>query len=434
MRQGEDMNLTNQLSPELIKFLFNNPIFGIVVIDKNRIIHQVNERFVDMAGYDTPEELLGMDSRQLYFSEDAYQLFGKKYTESLMRNQIIRADFPFKMKSGQSIWCSVSGQIIRSNVLPEFEGGAIWIVEDISKEIQTTKALERAYRELETIFSNSMVGILMVKDDRIVHKVNQRFLDITGYQSFEDIEGLSVEDFHVSHSHYEHFGRHYYSNLINHEMIAVDYQFKRKDGQIIWVNIAGKAVDPNSPPDLNQGVVWTLTDITDKKIDEAKLTQMAITDDLTGLFNRRYFLKAFDEEIHRHKTLQTDFSVLMIDLDYFKSINDAFGHNIGDQVLKDFADLCQSTLRTSDVIGRLGGEEFGILLPGAKHTVAYNIAESIRRKTESYPWSVNKKITISIGLASSDQKESLDQVMNIMKIADEKLYKAKENGRNQTQR
>lgn len=418
------------ISPKILEFLFNNPIFGIVIIDKNRIIHQVNHRFVELAGYGSKEELLLTDSKKLYFSEEDYIALGNKYYESIKNNEVFRTEFPFKTKQGDAIWCSISGQIIESDIIPNFDGGAIWIIEDISKEVKAMKAFEKSYRELETIFSNSMVGILMVKNNRIVHRVNQRFLDITGYKNFNDIVGLSVEDFHVSHEHFVHFGENYYNNLINHEMIAVDYQFKKKDGSIIWVTIAGKAIDPNSPPNLDEGVVWTLTDITEKKKDEERLTKMAETDELTSLYNRRYFMKVFTEEIYRFQQLKIDFSVLLIDLDYFKLVNDVYGHDIGDQVLKEFATICRNNLRSTDIIGRLGGEEFGIILPGSSLEIAYEISEKLRSTIASHPWSIENKITISCGIASTSEIKDREQLKQLIKIADEKLYIAKEKGRN----
>lgn len=420
----------DHISPKILEFLFHNPIFGIVIIDRNRIIHQVNDRFVELSGYSSKEELLETDSRNLYFSDDDYNRLGHLYYESIKNNEVFRVEFPFKAKQGHAVWLSISGQIIEPGFIPNFEGGAIWIIEDISKEVQTMKALEKSYRELETIFSNSMVGILMVKDNRIVHRVNQRFLDITGYKNLHDIVGLSVEDFHVSHEHFVHFGENYYNNLINHEMIAVDYQFKKKDGAIIWVTIAGKAIDPNSPPNLDEGVVWTLTDITEKKKDEERLTKMAETDELTSLYNRRYFMKVFSEEVHRYQQLKIDFSVLLIDLDYFKLVNDVYGHDIGDQVLKEFATICRNNLRSTDIIGRLGGEEFGIILPGSSLQIAYEISEKLRNNIASHPWRIKNKITISCGIASTSEIKEREQLNQLIKMADEKLYIAKEKGRN----
>ncbi|MDP2559697.1 sensor domain-containing diguanylate cyclase [Psychrobium sp. 1_MG-2023] len=179
------------------------------------------------------------------------------------------------------------------------------------------------------------------------------------------------------------------------------------------------------------------TDITKTKLVEAELTshsnnlfKLATTDELTGIHNRRHFFCLADIEQKRCQRIGTHSSILMLDLDEFKEINDQFGHAAGDQVLKDFCQTINDQLRPYDIFGRLGGEEFAILLPETDNATALLIAERLRESVEKMTalyGSCQIKVTVSIGL-SSYTKGTLDQAMS---SADRCLYQAKSSGRNQ---
>ncbi|WP_018152883.1 GGDEF domain-containing protein [Leeia oryzae] len=163
------------------------------------------------------------------------------------------------------------------------------------------------------------------------------------------------------------------------------------------------------------------------------LEKQATTDSLTGLANRRYFRTLAEAEISRQMRSNRSLSLLYLDIDYFKSINDQYGHQAGDQVLTAVAAYFRISLRDQDVIARIGGEEFAILLPDTSSTEAQEIAERIRTgfamlKTEGLPSDI--KLTVSIGLTTLDtQTVTLDELLN---QADRALYQAKKLGRNQT--
>ena len=166
---------------------------------------------------------------------------------------------------------------------------------------------------------------------------------------------------------------------------------------------------------------------------EKKVEEIALTDNLTGLYNRRFLDKRFEEEISRAKRNVTPLSCFLLDIDFFKKINDTYGHDFGDFVLKEIADVLKNNLRGYDGIVRFGGEEFIVILPGVDADGAKKAAEKIRGKIESHDFTRNDtthKVTISIGVfscPSTDMNESID---HYIKSADEALYKAKESGRN----
>jgi diguanylate cyclase (GGDEF)-like protein len=172
-------------------------------------------------------------------------------------------------------------------------------------------------------------------------------------------------------------------------------------------------------------------EISRRAAAENKLEELATTDPLTGLKNRRKFDATIDAEWRRAARQQEPLALLMIDADHFKSYNDTFGHQAGDQVLIGIA-ICitDSVQRASDCAARYGGEEFAVLLPGLSATDALAVAERIRLKVQQ--WSDDSVInTVSIGVASTTPVATLDW-SELLRVADKALYAAKANGRNQS--
>lgn len=160
--------------------------------------------------------------------------------------------------------------------------------------------------------------------------------------------------------------------------------------------------------------------------------RLANTDHLTGVLSRRYFYDCIDREIARATRDGTPLSVLMLDIDHFKRINDTYGHPVGDLVLKAFAAACQAELPATAIFGRLGGEEFALILPGTSFEAALAIAEVLRSTTEKTSVSTAEgakvSFTVSSGLAVMDALDA--DVEALLKRCDEALYTAKRQGRN----
>ena len=168
------------------------------------------------------------------------------------------------------------------------------------------------------------------------------------------------------------------------------------------------------------------------------LYRQATRDPLTGLYNRRAFMERLDEEINRSQRYQRPLSILMFDLDRFKRINDTYGHLTGDRVLNSFARLLTGSLRTSDLCGRYGGEEFLVLLPETQVGAALELAERIRQACATTPVQsakteqpVTVTVTVSGGVAELTDRETPDELITRV---DDSLYEAKKKGRNQVVR
>ncbi|MEM7634479.1 MAG: diguanylate cyclase, partial [Pseudomonadota bacterium] len=165
----------------------------------------------------------------------------------------------------------------------------------------------------------------------------------------------------------------------------------------------------------------------------ARSMEMAVTDPLTGLYNRRHMDNQLEIQLANADARGSPLSILTLDVDFFKPINDTHGHDVGDRVLKELAGRLKEQVRTIDLCCRIGGEEFLIVLPGTQLQVGFTVAERLRRTISAVPFDVGASsgplaITVSIGVAGYGTAGDTPEV--ILKRADEALYKAKRTGRN----
>lgn len=164
----------------------------------------------------------------------------------------------------------------------------------------------------------------------------------------------------------------------------------------------------------------------------SELEHMASTDPLTGLYNRRFFFRRLEEELSRSARANSPLTLIYLDIDHFKTMNDTFGHAAGDRVLKAVSNSIGATLRKSDVLGRIGGEEFLILLPGTPEDIGALIAERVRERVseltvQSEDHELHCTISCGVYCCLSASTHNVDQAVH---FADSALYRAKEGGRN----
>ncbi|WP_137939324.1 diguanylate cyclase [Chitinivorax sp. B] len=202
----------------------------------------------------------------------------------------------------------------------------------------------------------------------------------------------------------------------------------KRDGSVFWALISASI---EYDGDLKRLFIC-LVDITERKMLEMQLERQAITDSLTGLTNRRGFIAKAVMEISRSRRFNRSMSLMLLDIDHFKQVNDRYGHQVGDLALQSLASVCLKTLRQTDVIGRLGGEEFAVLLPETGQKLAMEVAERLRLEVAAMRIRLADEaplwFTISIGVTIlRDTHRTIDDVMA---EADTALYQAKAAGRN----
>jgi diguanylate cyclase (GGDEF)-like protein len=167
-------------------------------------------------------------------------------------------------------------------------------------------------------------------------------------------------------------------------------------------------------------------------VDELELRLLANTDNLTGAMSRRSLCTSAQADLHKAMSCDRDMSVVLVDIDHFKSVNDTHGHGVGDLILQRVVATCKSALRASDYIGRLGGEEFAVVFPGTSQENAFEIVERMREAVAAMNTSVAEKtirVTISAGLASRTAESDFAA---LLEAADAAMYRAKAGGRNRT--
>jgi two-component system cell cycle response regulator len=173
---------------------------------------------------------------------------------------------------------------------------------------------------------------------------------------------------------------------------------------------------------------------TERLRDNVQLSiEMAITDALTGLFNRRYMETHLGTLIEQAASRGKPLAALVLDIDYFKSVNDNYGHDAGDDVLRDFALRIKRSIRGIDLACRYGGEEFVVIMPETDMAVAAMVAERLRRRIAAEPFAIDRgsrtiPVTISVGIAALRGRD--DNAAAVLKRADQALYRAKRDGRN----
>lgn len=197
-----------------------------------------------------------------------------------------------------------------------------------------------------------------------------------------------------------------------------------------WLLTSANIIDYN----YDVALYSAFQDITSRKNREAILQNQAIRDPLTSLYNRRYFESEVKKQIIKSKNANLPYSVLMLDADFFKKVNDTYGHKTGDKVLIELGAKAERALRDKDIVARYGGEEFVVFLPEIDAATAYKVADRLRQSIASivvYSDDNQKvKFTVSIGVSSSEISDNVD---TLVKTADEALYKAKQNGRNRVE-
>lgn len=337
------------------------------------------------------------------------------------------AEYRIRHRNGEWVWLLDRGRTVMHGAdgMPlRMAGTAL----DITARKRAEEAEAESHHRMKTLLQRFPGGVLMEDAQERVVMANQMFCDLLDLpHATNSLEGWS----------------------------HADLQARLDKQRASWLRAPGeetgsdqrKTIEASGPdgrtleidrvPIVQDnhflGRVWLVRDITQRKQQEARLTALATTDALTGLPNRPSFMRYLDAAIENCQNFAPDRgAVLMLDLDYFKRVNDTWGHAVGDTVLQHTARAISSSLREGDKAGRLGGEEFAVVLPRTSLEEACALVNRLREKLAGTPVVTEKgeiSITISIGLAmlgSTSAKESLNQ-------ADEALYAAKAAGRNQMQ-
>ena len=296
-------------------------------------------------------------------------------------------------------------------------------------ELNESKEKIKSYnKKIEEIIRLSPFPILIsrLSDDKIM-LANNNAVKLFSIPSFE-IDRYKLRDFFA-----EPEARQTLTERLESEKDVQDFEILVKtptSDTPFWLLASANIIDYNH----DIAIYMAFQDITIRKNKENLLKNQAIRDPLTSLYNRRYFEEEVRKLISAAKVDGSNYSVMMVDADHFKRVNDTYGHKIGDKVLIELAATCEKALRENDIVARYGGEEFVIFLSQTNANSAKMVADRLRETISRIVVHADDgspgTFTVSIGISSSEVSDNID---HLIKTADEALYRAKENGRNRSE-
>ena len=395
---------------------------GIFVIEEGAFVY-VNQRMAKMLGYKV-SDLIGRSFIGLVVAEDQ-ALVLERYRARLS-GEIVPEQYDIHLLTadGSVICCSFNICLSESP-----NGGIVSIgsFRDVTQQKAELAELEASQLELKSIFEQLPDVFYRTNMQGIITKISPSCFDVIGYRP-EVMVGTAMAYYYETPE-----ARQKVVQAITQgggKAIRVEAGLRHKNGSIIWISTnAFVRYGPDGKPIDIEGVA---RDISERKRMEDQLTALSRIDGLTESYSRRYFIDKSEAVIEMMRRYQRPASMMMMDLDHFKKINDKYGHHVGDLALIAFTIACKKEIRESDILGRLGGEEFGLMLPETPIQSAQVLAERIRKATAAIEIPFDDHtigFTVSIGLVELGKEDiSLDSVM---RRADLAMYQAKERGRNQ---
>ncbi|MDS4016156.1 MAG: PAS domain S-box protein [Candidatus Accumulibacter sp.] len=302
-------------------------------------------------------------------------------------------------------------------------GGVVGVMLDITER----KRMEVRLRQAATVFDSSAEGITITSPDAAIIAVNRAFTEITGYRE-DEVIGRNPR-FLQSGLHGQNFYREMWETLALHGRWQGEVWNRRKDGQAFLESLTISAVKDNAG--VVTHYVGVFSDITELRKAHDRLDHQAHHDPLTGLPNRLLLGDRLHKALQRAHRDESGLAVFFIDLDRFKNINDTLGHQVGDRVLCEVAWRLSRLMRESDTVGRLGGDEFLIIIEDISDpSAASHIAENILDVLQNSPVTVNQEFFVGASIGISVFPQDGVDAETLMKNADVAMYRAKERGRN----
>jgi diguanylate cyclase (GGDEF)-like protein/PAS domain S-box-containing protein len=308
----------------------------------------------------------------------------------------------------------------------ELDGRNTALIEEIHRREAAEHGIRRE-RDFTRRVINSLPGIFFLVDEEGQDVLwNTNLETVTGYGG-EELASLSLFSLFDADSRLAL--RHKLQEAFTQGHAECEGTIVARDGRRIPFHIKGERIEMDgSPHVIGMGV-----DITQRKLLEDELRRLATTDALTGIATRGHFLGSAELEIERTHRYQRPLSVMMLDIDHFKSINDSHGHAAGDMTIRKVVGVLRQLLRVEDLVGRLGGEEFGVLLPETDSERALIVAERIREQIAAlHIVNGESRIAVSVSIGLTEYQHSDTGIDALLLRADRALYEAKHGGRNRS--
>ncbi|MCL6478338.1 MAG: PAS domain S-box protein [Peptococcaceae bacterium] len=390
--------------------IFESTGTAMVIIEEDTTISLVNTECENLTGY-AKEEVEGKKSwTEFVYKDDLERMINNHY-QRRRDNTALRESYEFRLIDR---WGRIKNILLTVSMIPG-TGRSVASLLDITirKRMEEEINIQKAY--FQQLFENSPEAIAMLdNEDRIIN-VNKGFEMLFQY-SAEELKGRKPNEVIVPESFLDE-ATAFSKSVLCGESIQKESVRMKKDGSLVNVSIVAY---PIKYSDRQLGICAIYGDITYRKQAEEKLKYLSLHDSLTGLYNRAYF----EQEMHRLEgERHAPVGIIMCDVDGLKLVNDTLGHHVGDTLLVAAANVIREPFRKGDMVARIGGDEFAVLLPNSPREVVENACRRIREAVDRYNEDNPKlPLSISIGYAIGDQ---IFEPANIFKEADNNMYREK---------
>jgi diguanylate cyclase (GGDEF)-like protein/PAS domain S-box-containing protein len=432
-----------QESEERFRGAFEHSPVGMALVSPEGRWLQTNPALCRMLGY-TESEL-----RRRTFSDVSHpDDLGVSVTRVCELLSGARSEYQLRKrylhKNRRVVWADLNVSLVRGR-----DGRPLHIVAqilDVTAQHRAEEALRESEERFRDLFENASDMIQCADASGRLLYVNRAWCEKLGY-SERDVQSLAQD--RIIHPDDIERCRGMFTRLMSGEPCGtVEARFVTRDGRVIVVEGNVSCCLRDGKPALTRGIFRDVTERrgTERLLDDyrrnledanrrlaaanARLEELATTDALTGLKNRLVLQQQLDEEHRRALRYEEPLSLVLLDVDHFKSFNDTFGHPAGDEVLQHLARLLRETARTTDVVARFGGEEFAILLPRTDFDGAVRLAERFRHAIASASWE-RRPVTASFGVAT--HLSNMADSSALVSAADTAMYRAKQLGRNRVE-
>lgn len=396
-------------------------------VTRQRVFQSVSPNLTELLGF-AEQDLIGKSARVIYPDSAEFERVGHVKYAALAAGKVGELETVMRRRDGALI-----DVLLRSAALDpsDLDAGVVFTVLDISARKRIERELEAARQQLELALAGGDLGTYKARIPGGPVEADGRYLAMLGYRPGELeldwdswLEMVHPDDRAVV----EKRGEPVLQGDV--DTFEAEYRMRHRQGQWVWVMDRARAYDRDSGTGAFT-VAGTHVDITRRREAEGRVIYLVEHDALTGLLNRRGLMRSIETICSQAERAGRPFALALLDLDHFKEVNDAYGHSVGDVVLRDVGGALHEEVRSADWVGRWGGEEFIIVMPESTEATAMATVERVRAHVGSREITTNGfsiRITLSAGLAVFQPGEDTPQA--VIERADAAMYLAKQRGRN----